>query len=246
MICRRHPILCIVPPHILKEVTQKGTDRQKEWAWRTLTMSEQVRGQRQALGTIAALGVTPVGQKRRTVYDAEHGDVLPGRLVRAEGDGPTGDSAVDEAFDGAGVTYDLYDQEFGRNSIDDLGLRLDSTVHYLEGYDNAFWTGAQMVYGDGDEDLPEEERLWNRFTIAVDVIGHELTHGVTQYEANLAYRSQIRRRERVYLRRVRLPGQTADPRADGGPGGLADRGGSFHLQRERGRHTVHEGAGHGL
>ena len=190
MICRRHPILCIVPPHILKEVTQKGTDRQKEWAWRTLTMSEQVRGQRQTHSTIRALGVTPGDQKNRAVYDAEHGDVLPGRLVRAEGDGPTGDPAVDEAYDGAGATYDLYDQEFGRNSIDDLGLRLDSTVHYLEGYDNAFWTGAQMVYGDGDEDLPEEERLWNRFTSAVDVIGHELTHGVTQYEANLAYRSQ--------------------------------------------------------
>ncbi len=153
-------------------------------------MSEQVRGQRQTLSIIAALGVTPAGQKRRAVYDAGHGDGLPGTLVREEGDGPTDDPAVNEAFDGAGATYDLYDQEFDRNSIDDRGLRLDSTVHYLEGYDNAFWNGRQMVYGDGDEDLPEEERLWTRFTIAVDVIGHELMHGVTQYEANLVYRSQ--------------------------------------------------------
>ena len=190
MACRGNSILCIVPPHVLREVAQRGSENQREWAWRTLTMSEQVRGQRQVLNIIAALGVTPAGQKRRAVYDAEHGDDLPGRLVREEGDGPTGDPAVDEAFDGAGATYDLYDQEFGRNSIDDRGLRLDSTVHYLEGYDNAFWNGAQMVYGDGDGDLPEEERLWNRFTIAVDVIGHELTHGVTQYEANLVYRSQ--------------------------------------------------------
>ena len=190
MACRGNSILCIVPPHVLREVAQRGSENQREWAWRTLTMSEQVRGQRQVLNIIAALGVTPAGQKRRAVYDAERGDSLPGRLVREEGDGPTGDPAVDEAFDGAGATYDLYDQEFGRNSIDDRGLRLDSTVHYLEGYDNAFWNGAQMVYGDGDGDLPEEERLWNRFTIAVDVIGHELTHGVTQYEANLAYRSQ--------------------------------------------------------
>ncbi len=153
-------------------------------------MSEQVRGQRQTLSIIAALGVTPAGQKRRAVYDAGHGDGLPGTLVREEGDGPTDDPAVNEAFDGAGATYDLYDQVFDRNSIDDRGLRLDSTVHYLEGYDNAFWNGRQMVYGDGDEDLPEEERLWTRFTIAVDVIGHELMHGVTQYEANLVYRSQ--------------------------------------------------------
>jgi Zn-dependent metalloprotease len=57
-------------------------------------------------------------------------------------------------------------------------------VHYQTGYDNAFWNGQQMVYGDGDEDL------FNRFTIAIDVIGHELTHGVTQYEASLVYSYQ--------------------------------------------------------
>jgi Zn-dependent metalloprotease len=74
--------------------------------------------------------------------------------------------------------------------VDGNGLRLDSTVHYQKGYDNAFWDGKQMVYGDGDEDLPVAERLFNRFTSALDVIGHELTHGVTQYEANLAYWDQ--------------------------------------------------------
>ncbi len=64
------------------------------------------------------------------------------------------------------------------------------SVHYQQGYDNAFWNGEQMVYGDGDEDLPVEERLFNRFTVALDVIGHELTHGVTQFEAQLAYYEQ--------------------------------------------------------
>jgi Zn-dependent metalloprotease len=67
---------------------------------------------------------------------------------------------------------------------------MDSTVHYKKGYDNAFWNGEQMVYGDGDEDLPPEDRLFNRFTIAIDVIGHELTHGVTQFEAKLVYSYQ--------------------------------------------------------
>jgi Zn-dependent metalloprotease len=47
-----------------------------------------------------------------------------------------------------------------------------------------------MVYGDGDEDLPESKRLFNRFTAALDVIGHELTHGVTQFTANLTYSGQ--------------------------------------------------------
>jgi Zn-dependent metalloprotease len=69
-------------------------------------------------------------------------------------------------------------------------MRIDSTVHYRTGYDNAFWDGEQMVYGDGDENLPVDERLFNRFTIALDVIGHELTHGVTQFEAKLTYFQQ--------------------------------------------------------
>jgi Zn-dependent metalloprotease len=97
---------------------------------------------------------------------------------------------VNEAYDGSGVTYDLFNNEYQRNSIDGNGMRLDSTVHYRRGYDNAFWDGEQMVYGDGDEDLPEDERLFNRFTIAIDIIGHELTHGVTQFEAKLQYFQQ--------------------------------------------------------
>jgi Zn-dependent metalloprotease len=97
---------------------------------------------------------------------------------------------VNEAYDGSGYTYDLFLDTYQRNSIDGNGMRLDSTVHYGRGYDNAFWNGKQMVYGDGDEDLPENQRLFNRFTIALDVIGHELSHGVTQYEAALAYQGQ--------------------------------------------------------
>ena len=69
-------------------------------------------------------------------------------------------------------------------------MPLNSTVHYQKGYDNAFWNGSQMVYGDGDEDLPPAQRLFNRFTISMDVIGHELTHGVTQFTANLVYSNQ--------------------------------------------------------
>jgi Zn-dependent metalloprotease len=68
--------------------------------------------------------------------------------------------------------------------VDDRGLRLDSTVHYSSGFDNAQWNGRQMIYGDGDG------KLFNRFTKCLDIIGHELTHGVTQYTANLAYDAQ--------------------------------------------------------
>lgn len=73
--------------------------------------------------------------------------------------------------------------------MDGDGMDLVSTVHYRIGYDNAFWNGQQMAYGDGDEDLPEADRLFNRFTI-LDITGHEMTHGVVQHTAGLVYQDQ--------------------------------------------------------
>jgi Zn-dependent metalloprotease len=188
---RHSPVNCFVPPHILKNIATKGTQSQKALAIDTLKLSAQMRGQRQALAdfTQATFRVA-VGGKDRVIYDAKNGSSLPGTVVRREGEGPTADVAVNEAYDGSGITYDLYSNEYQRNSIDGNGMRLDSTVHYRRGYDNAFWDGEQMVYGDGDEDMPAEERLFNRFTIAIDIIGHELTHGVTQFEAKLQYFQQ--------------------------------------------------------
>ena len=186
-----HPINCIVPPYMLEEIATKGTEGQRDLAISTLKASEQMRGQRRALAdfTGAAFRVA-VGGKERIVYDAKNGSTLPGTPVRNEGDGPTSDVTVNEAYDGSGATYDLFSDVYSRNSIDGSGMRLDSTVHYKKSYDNAFWNGEQMVYGDGDEDQPESERLFNRFTIAIDIIGHELTHGVTQFEAKLVYSFQ--------------------------------------------------------
>jgi Zn-dependent metalloprotease len=186
-----HPINCIIPPHMLEEIATKGTQEQRILAISTLKASEQMRGQRRALAdfTEAAFRVATTG-KERIIYDAKNGSSLPGTPVRNEGDGPGTDVAVNEAYDGSGATYDLFSNVYNRNSIDGNGMRLDSTVHYKKGYDNAFWDGQQMVYGDGDEDQPVSDRLFNRFTIAIDVIGHELTHGVTQFEAKLVYSYQ--------------------------------------------------------
>jgi len=174
----------IIPPHILRNICERGSDAQKDLAFRALGISANLRGQRQVLNGIAMLVATPTGQKRRNVYDVQHGMTLPGNLVRSEGDPATGDAAADEAYDSAGATYDFYQAAFQRNSLDNHGLRLDSTVHYGNGYDNAFWNGQQMIYGDGDG------TLFTRFTVSVDVIAHELTHGITQHEANLAYQGQ--------------------------------------------------------
>jgi Zn-dependent metalloprotease len=182
---------CFLPPYIIEKIIERGSPKQKERALIALGVSKQIRDRRQGRPGVVLSGFTAGGgQKNRLVYDAGFGPDLPGVLVRKEGDASTGDKAADEAYEGAGLTYDLYSEIFGRNSIDGNDMKLVSTVHYLQGYDNAFWDGEQMVYGDGDEDLPEEERLFNRFTIAVDIIGHELTHGVTGYTARLVYQDQ--------------------------------------------------------
>lgn len=167
---------------MLRAIIEHGNPRQRTWATQTLSLSERLRGRREILSRLVL--ATSTGQKRRTVYDARNGFELPGVLIRTEGDPPSGDPAVDEAYDGAGATYDLYLDIFERNSLDDRGIRLDATVHYDRDYNNAFWDGRQMVYGDGDG------QLFERFTRSIDVIAHELTHGVTQYEAGLVYSGQ--------------------------------------------------------
>ncbi len=188
----RSSLYCILPPYMLRNIVENGSAEQRQQALRNLVSAEAVRVQREVAakeGPAEGL-LEAVGGLERIVYSAQNAGNLPGQQLRVEGGPATGDPAADEAYDGAGATYDLYKDIFNRNSIDDNGARLDSTVHYRVGYDNAFWNGQQMVYGDGDEDLPEADRLFNRFTIAIDVIGHELTHAVTQFTANLVYQGQ--------------------------------------------------------
>jgi len=192
MVSRPLDIQCILPPHIQKQIAENGTDAQRSRVLQTIQLTDQLQAARQAMGGIPS-GGTPAAAaavKQRIVYSADNATNLPGRVLRQEGGPPTGDPAADEAYEGAGATYDLYWEIYQRNSVDGLGLRLDSTVHYDKNYENAFWNGQQMVYGDGDEDLPPDQRIFNRFTIAIDVIGHELTHGVTQYTGNLDYANQ--------------------------------------------------------
>jgi Zn-dependent metalloprotease len=125
----------------------------------------------------------PAGPKR-TISDARNSDELPGTVVRREGEAATGDPAVTEAYDGLGHTHGFLRDVLDRASIDDANLPLDATVHFDESYDNAFWDGERMVFGDGDG------IVFRRMTASLSVIGHELAHGVTQYTANLRYEGQ--------------------------------------------------------
>ncbi len=191
----RDPLYCVIPPYMLEKIAENGTPQQRTWAERTLITTAALRDHRQTVAakevpSEEAVPMAPPQGKQRSVYTANNVSTLPGELVRSEGGPASGDPAVDEAYDGAGETYDLFWNSYQRDSIDNNGMSLISTVHFQRSYDNAFWNGSQMVYGDGDEDLPPAQRLFNRFTIAVDIIGHELTHGVTQYEANLVYSFQ--------------------------------------------------------
>lgn len=92
-----------------------------------------------------------------------------------------GDVSAQRAHDGASSVYDYYDVRFGHKSVDNNDLTLKSSVHTDVRLNNAYWYNNQMYYGDGDGSQ------FNDLTLAHDVIGHELTHGVTQFTANLIY-----------------------------------------------------------
>jgi hypothetical protein len=168
----------IVPPYLLQHLVDSGDDDLAEHARRTLVHDSVLRARPTSPST------TSDGGLKRTIHDAHNGTSLPGDVVRDEGDEPTSDDAVNQAYDGLGDTWKLYEEVFGRDSIDGHGLPLVGTVHYDRNYDNAFWNGSQMVFGDGDG------TVFLGFTRSIDVIGHELTHGVTESTAALTYQGQ--------------------------------------------------------
>jgi Zn-dependent metalloprotease len=179
-----HPSCSVIPSHILRHVAEHGDSVQRKRAAATLTHMAYLTRQPAAAFLGGMPSAASPNQKQRFVYDAIRRRILPGKLVMSDTGKVTTDIEAVEAFDGSGVTYDFYATVYQRNSIDDRGMRLDSTVHYGKDFENALWDGKQMIYGDGDG------RLFLRFTAAPDVIGHELTHGVTQHTAGLAYQGQ--------------------------------------------------------
>jgi len=118
--------------------------------------------------------------KNRETYSANKGFNLPGTLKRTEGSADLGDIALDDAHNFAGDVYDYYFNEQGRDSFDGAGATLISSAHYSSNYDNAFWNGTQMVYGDGGV-------YFKPLSESLDVCGHELTHAVTERTAGLIY-----------------------------------------------------------
>jgi Zn-dependent metalloprotease len=188
MLENRHPLHCILPPYLLERLAESPDARVRRRAIDAIAQSAALRATRSTLAAMGAMAAipSPRARKHRLVYDAKHGSFvdLPGTLVREEGDRATKDPAVNEAYNHSGYTYDFYRRVFDRNSLDDRGMSLVSSVHLGQRLNNAFWTGEQMAYGDGDGSL------FLRFTKSLDVVGHELTHGVVTYTANLEYRDE--------------------------------------------------------
>ncbi|TCK59174.1 thermolysin metallopeptidase-like protein [Curtobacterium sp. PhB136] len=178
----------VVPPYLLRAIADAPTDafpRATPAARTALASLETVQApKREARLGVRHPATAPDRSPQRSIFDAKGSTTLPGTLVRSEGGPDSGDAAVDEAYAGLGATHAFWLDVFGRVSIDGAGLPLDASVHYGQDYDNAYWDGTRMVFGDGDGEV------FNRFTIALDVIGHELTHGVTQYTADLTYQGQ--------------------------------------------------------
>ncbi|WP_347354558.1 M4 family metallopeptidase [Intrasporangium sp.] len=188
----RHPLGCILPPDLLVVLARNADPDTRDALLSTFQLDTTFRTGR---AEVAARTIAPrealapragAGNPIRRIYDQKHSTAMePGTLVRAEGAGPASDVSVNQAYDNFGYTYQLFWEEFHRDSIDGQGLAIEGLVHFGTSYDNAFWDGeGHMFFGDGDGQMLTDT------TKGIDVVGHELTHGVTQHEANLTYSRQ--------------------------------------------------------
>ena len=176
-----------IPPYLLEQIARADAAAAPRMT-ATLAVDARLRDHRPAVPhsrrTTAVPGPTAAATPEWTVHTAGNTTTLPGRAVRGVGDPATGDAAVDEAADGIAGALRLYAEIFDRASYDDAGAPVSVTVHYGRDYVNAFWDGTQLVFGDGDGEI------FDRFTKPVDVLGHELTHAVTEHSAGLRYQDQ--------------------------------------------------------
>jgi len=170
---------CFVPPYLLRRIAAADPTTAEPYA-RTLEIDAALRARRTPT---SAADATPADAPAWTVHSADGAEVLPGRQVRSAGEPASGDAAVDEAATGIEASLELA-AAYGRASYDGNGATVIATVHYGQRYDNAFWDGRQLVFGDGDG------RVFDRFTKSVDVLGHEFAHAVTQHTAGLLYQDQ--------------------------------------------------------
>jgi len=178
----------IVPPDVLKRIAEDRTlpDDVRQAAADTARISVEMRKLRTQAGKLTSVATSVraalpqlAAAPAVTVYDCKHSQTLPGTPV--PNPGSAADPTDKRTFKETTGVADFYQKVFNRNSVDGAGMTLMSSVHYGVKYNNAMWNGSQMVYGDGDL------AIFIDFTNGNDVIGHELTHGVTQHSLQLGY-----------------------------------------------------------
>ena len=185
----RNPLHCILPPYITSKMVESSNKALSESGLKNSFRSTRFRNDRKffsslgkeqrkifSLTTASAAKLKPVIK----IYNCGKKTSLPGTPMKAK----SSDKSYKNVLTGVKETWNFYYSLFNRNSIDNSGMQLINSIHFDVKYDNAFWNGRQMVYGDGDG------KYTSSFTSDIDVIAHELTHGVTEYEANLNYENQ--------------------------------------------------------
>ncbi|KAF9307777.1 Translation initiation factor 3 subunit b [Podila horticola] len=198
-----HSCCSIIPPHVLRHIS--GNNRvsagSRAIALKTLGHISVLHGARTTAqrappaGSRARTAVRPAANAQhlyRMIYNSHKTHRLPGSLLFLEGHvpSPADDESAKNIYAQFKQVFDFYHEVFHRNSIDNNGMNLVGSVHFDDddgrtpGYDNAFFNGTEMAFGDGDGEL------FGSFTNNLDITGHELTHGVTQHTANLPYEYQ--------------------------------------------------------
>ena len=177
----KYPCRChFIPDVVFKEMKKDGIDVQPP---SQTGIDKSVRTHRQNLMSIAT-ALPVVGNNERLIYDSQNTTNNHLKLARKEGDAPVLDDDVNAVYDNGGIVRDYFKNVLNWDSIDNSSMDLILNVHFNIKYNNAFWDGEQMIFGDGDGEN------FRHFARALDVTAHELTHGVVQYTANLQYKGQ--------------------------------------------------------
>lgn len=188
-------IHCIIPPYMLTRLMESDNKKVADMAINTNFRNYRFRNDRiffhkASLYEKTILGLIAKQTGKQTmqmeVYDCKQKTDLTGAILLWDSKKNQKITSVagKNVIKGGKASWDFYWQLFGRNSIDNNGMLIRQYVHYDKGMDNAYWDGRRMVYGDGDG------IVFTSFTSDIDVIGHELTHGVTEHESNLDYEKQ--------------------------------------------------------
>ncbi len=144
----------IIPPFIVKELKKHGG---VEFLKESVIHDSALRAKRsESINESALHGILPhalapvIGTAKRKVYNCNHGVALRASLKRSEGQPASTDSIVNAVYNNSGIVRDFYKNQLNYNSVDNQGSDLILNVHYANAYNNAFWDGDEMIFGDGD------------------------------------------------------------------------------------------------